>query len=173
MPRFALHTEVPVERSRAEIEGLLIKYGASEFHSGWMHNAAQVGFRIKDLYIRFVLPIPPLGDQKYKTKIVRRAHGRTEKKTLTEHEAFNAREQEVKSRWRALSLVVKAKLEAVECGISTLENEFLAFIVLPGVDFTIGDWMTSNAMPMIRGGQMPLQLSAPRVVESNDEVPTR
>ena len=78
------------------------------------------------------------------------------------------REQEIKSRWRALALVVKAKLEAVECGISTLENEFLAFIVLPGVDFTIGDWMKENAMPAIRSGNVPLQLSGPRVVTSNE-----
>lgn len=164
---FARNTEVPVERSRAEIEGLLVKYGASEFHSGWMVNAAQVGFRLKDLYIRFVLPIPTKGDPKFKSKTIRVA-GRQKLKHFTDAQAERLREQEVKSRWRALALVVKAKLEAVECGISTLENEFMAFIVLPGVDFTLGDWMTEHAMPAIRGGSMPLQLTGPRVVASND-----
>jgi hypothetical protein len=164
--QFARNTEVPVERSRAEIEGLLIKYGASEFHSGWMVNAAQVGFRLKDLYIRFVLPIPAKGDPKYKSRVVR-VGGRQKVKHFTEGQAERLREQEIKSRWRALALVVKAKLEAVECGISTLENEFLAFIVLPGVDFTIGDWMTENAMEAIRGGTVPLQLG-PRAVTNNE-----
>lgn len=37
-----------------------------------------------------------------------------------------------RQRWRALLLVVKAKLEAIEAGISTLEHEFLANVVLPG-----------------------------------------
>lgn len=167
MPRFAAKTAVPIERSRAEIERLLVKYGASEFHSGWMPRAAQVGFKLKDLYIRFVLPIPDKSDPKFKSKMVKRRYG-MDKKILTENQAAEACEQEIKSRWRALALVVKAKLEAVECGISTLEKEFLAFIMVPGVDFTIGDWMTENIMPAIRGGRMPLQLSGPRVVENND-----
>ena len=33
---------------------------------------------------------------------------------------------------RVLALVVKAKLEAVECGIATFEEEFYAHIVMPG-----------------------------------------
>ena len=42
--------------------------------------------------------------------------------------------------WRALNLVIKAKLEAVECGISVFEDEFMASIVLPSGD-TVGDFM--------------------------------
>jgi hypothetical protein len=38
-------------------------------------------------------------------------------------------EAATRQRWRALVLVIKAKLEAVEAGISTLESEFLANIV--------------------------------------------
>jgi hypothetical protein len=35
-------------------------------------------------------------------------------------------------RWRALLLIVKAKLEAVDSGIVTFEQEFLPHIVMPG-----------------------------------------
>lgn len=36
-----------------------------------------------------------------------------------------------RQRWRALLLVVKAKLEAIESGISTIEEDFLAWIMTP------------------------------------------
>ena len=39
-------------------------------------------------------------------------------------------EQTVKTRWRCLLLVVKAKIEAVECGIETFEEAFMPYIVL-------------------------------------------
>jgi hypothetical protein len=40
-------------------------------------------------------------------------------------------EQLQRARWRALLLVIKAKLEAVAAGIATFESEFLANVVLP------------------------------------------
>ena len=42
-----------------------------------------------------------------------------------------AYDQKVKSVWRAIVLITKAKLEAVEAGVTTLEHEFLANMVLP------------------------------------------
>ena len=51
-----------------------------------------------------------------------------------------AYDQACRQKLRALLLVVKAKLEAVAAGISTLETGFLANIVLPDNN-TAGDWM--------------------------------
>jgi hypothetical protein len=53
-------------------------------------------------------------------------------------------DQATRSAWRALLLVIKAKLEAVETGITTFEDEFLAHLVLPNGQ-TVGEW----AIPMI------------------------
>jgi hypothetical protein len=36
---YAVGTSVPVDRSKAEIERLLIRYGADHFASGWRGNA--------------------------------------------------------------------------------------------------------------------------------------
>jgi len=36
-------------------------------------------------------------------------------------------------------LVIKAKLEGVEAGITTIDDEFLAQILVPGTDQTVGD----------------------------------
>ena len=44
----------------------------------------------------------------------------------TDHVALGCRQ-----RWRALNLAIKAKLEAVESGIVTFDQEFLAHIVGP------------------------------------------
>lgn len=46
--------------------------------------------------------------------------------------------QAERQRWRALFLVIKAKLESVESRIATFEEEFLAHIVLPD-DRTVAD----------------------------------
>lgn len=151
--RYASETTVPVERSRAEIEGLLVRYGATEFHSGWTDGKAMIAFRLKDIFIRFILPIPDRSEKRFWWKTVR---GRQQKRS--ERQAEAAWEQECRQRWRALRLVVQAKLEAVECGISTLVNEFMAFIVLAN-STTLGDWVVETALPAIRAGQMPKMLT--------------
>lgn len=53
-------------------------------------------------------------------------------------------EKACRQRWRALALVIKAKLEAVESGISVFEDEFMANIVLPG-----GRTVSEEIRPMI------------------------
>lgn len=154
MGRYASETTVPVERSRAEIEECLRKYGATSFTSGWDETSALIAFRLKSLAIRFVLPIPKVTDEQFKRRKVR-----GNLRLATEAQRTKAHDQELRQRWRALLLVVKAKLEAVECGISTLEKEFMAFIVMPN-DESLGDWFVRTHLESIRGGHMPLALSA-------------
>jgi hypothetical protein len=69
-----------------------------------------------------------------------------------------------RSRWRALGLVIKAKLEAVESRISTVEQEFLAHIVLPE-GMTVSEWIEPQLMLAYERGQMPtspLMIAGPR-----------
>src|SRR6476661_5485114 len=40
---------------------------------------------------------------------------------------------------RALLLVIKAKLEAITAGIATVDEEFLAYIVIPGTTSTVSE----------------------------------
>jgi len=61
--------------------------------------------------------------------------------------------------WRALALVVKAKLEAVEVGISTFDEEFLSNIVLPD-NTTVGAHMIPQVERSYLDGSMPLMLPA-------------
>lgn len=151
--KFAAQTEVPVEKSRAEIEGTVRKYGASEFMSGWMSDKAIVGFKMREKLLRFVLPLPDPKDKKFTTYM----RGMN-KWTRSEEVAQGMWEQACRQRWRALLLAIKAKLEAVECGISTFESEFMAHIVLP-TGLTIGETVLPQLPEAFeRGGPMPLLL---------------
>lgn len=128
--RFAAQTSVPVEKSKAEIEAMLAKYGADSFASGWEGDVAQIAFRCRGRFVRFRLTLPSRTDERF-TIFIRKTKYTNSRYRRSDEEARRLWEQGCRQAWRALALVVKAKLEAVESGISTFEEEFLAHIVLP------------------------------------------
>ncbi len=149
--RYAESTSVPVERSKAEIERTLTRYGASQFMSGWdAGGKAILGFVLDGRMVQMNLQLPSIHDPKFH----RTPTGRTRKRNDAAERAW---EQECRSRWRALALVVKAKLEAVESGISTFETEFLAHIVLPDGK-TVGGWIAPQLDAAYGSGKMPGKL---------------
>jgi hypothetical protein len=68
--------------------------------------------------------------------------------------AETAYEQAVRQRWRALVLIVKAKLEAIEAGIGTIETEFLSSVMLPNGS-TVGEWVAPQLIAVYGRGEMP------------------
>lgn len=127
MTRYANKTEVSSEASRREIEQTLIRYGADAFSYGWQGDGlAMIRFRMANRQVCFLLPLPDRNSDDF---IAYSRSGRRVERTQVA--AAKQWEQACRQRWRALLLVIKAKLEAVECGISQLEDEFLANIVLP------------------------------------------
>ena len=120
--RYAQRTDVSSERSKAEIERLLTRYGATSFASGWQHDEAVIQFVMHERRIKFLLPLP----SKTAAEFTQSKRGRRDDAL-----AYKLWEQATRQRWRALALVVKAKLEAVEANIATFEEEFLAHIVMP------------------------------------------
>lgn len=133
MRRYAENTTVPVEKSKAEIEGLLHRYGASEFMTAWHRDGkAVIGFVMHDLMVRMTLKLPGPDEERFKKTPAGRRRRNAEDTT-------RAWEQECRSQWRSLALVVKAKLEAVESGISTFEREFLPDIVCDAKGRTLGE----------------------------------
>lgn len=135
--RYAQNTAVSSEKSKAEIERLLTRYGATAFISGWSGNQAAISFEMNQKRIKFLLPLPDKTSKEF-THTPGRGNRRSEA------DAYKAWEQSTRQRWRALALVVKAKLEAVESGITTFEDEFMAHIVMPD-----GKTVAEHAMPMI------------------------
>ena len=152
MNPYAQNTEVPVERSRAEIEKLLLRYGATDFMSGWSGRMAMIGFRARGRTIRFVLTMPEPGEKRF-------THTSARKTQRSPGQASAAWEQECRRGWRALALAIKAKLEAVQTGIATFEDEFLAYTVLPG-GRTVAEDIQPKITAAIAAGRLNVPLLA-------------
>ena len=146
--RYAENTTVPADRSRAEIERTLQRYGADGFMYGWEATRAVIQFSAHDRYIRFVIEMP---DREDFALTPARGNRRSEDAIQS---AF---EQASRQRWRALALVIKAKLEAVAANITTFESEFLAHILLPD-GTTVGDWVQPQVAAAYETGNMPKML---------------
>jgi hypothetical protein len=131
---YAAKTSVPVDRTRSEIERTLMRYGAKGFAYGMEPDRAMVGFQTADRRIRFALPL------------------------MRNRQTESEYDQMVRSRWRALLLSIKAKLEAVESGIETFDSAFMSHIVMPN-----GQTMAEHSLPYIQeaysSGKMPPLLS--------------
>ncbi|ALO46614.1 hypothetical protein [Pseudohongiella spirulinae] len=152
MAKFAESTSVSVEKSRAEIERTLGRYGASGFMYGWNAGSAVVAFEMSQRRVMFNLAMPNRADAEF----TRTPTG----KSRSPAQAEAAWEQAQRQRWRALALVIKAKLEAVESGITEFEDEFLAHIVLPNGE-TAGRWMRPQIARAYDSGDMPALLPSP------------
>lgn len=153
-PTYAADTSVPVEKSRAEIEGTLAKYGAARFGYMTDETQAMIGFVMNGKTVKFTLPLPNAAAEEFTVASYMRAGVR---RTGGRHPPEQARrlwEQACRSRWRSLNLCIKAKCEAVAAGITTFEEEFLAHIVLPG-GRTIGQKLLPQVEEMARTGQPP------------------
>ena len=150
MTEYAKNTSVSSEKSKAEIERTLRRYGADQFLSGWEANRAMVSFRMHGKHVRFVLTLPDMDSPIFK----RTPAGKSARAPEAQQKAW---EQACRQKWRALALVVKAKLEAVESKITTFEEEFLAHILLPDGK-TIGEFMVPQIKEVYKHGNMPVLL---------------
>lgn len=136
--RYAEGTTVAVGKTKDEIDRLLSKSGATQTVMGSDHTGERVlvGFSIAGRQYR----------RQASTKR-REKYGKT------------PREQLEREAWRALLLIVKAKLEVVASGYSTMEVEFLSDLVLPNGQ-TVADDVLPKIEAAYNSGTMPLLLPA-------------
>lgn len=152
MTRYAKGTTVTSAKTREEIERTLARYGADQFLYAWRDGDAVIGFRMNGRQIKFVLPLPSKSDPEFTQYM-----NGSVPYLRTESEAEKRYEQATRQRWRALGLIIKAKLEAIESGISIFEDEFMANVVLPD-GLTVGEWMRPQIEEVYRLGKMPPML---------------
>lgn len=163
--RYAEKTTVPVEKSRAEVEQILARYGASSFMYGWSGSQVAIAFVVsvdsgQQRQVRFELPLPDRNEHRF----THHARG-----VRTASAAEKEWEQSCRQRWRALTLVIKAKLEAIETGIASFEDEFLAYTVMPSGE-TVSEWLTpqmDDAYSDERVMPPPLRLMLPAAGETS------
>lgn len=147
---YAEGTKVSPESSQQEIAALVRRYGAEGFMSGWDSGVAVVMFRAHNRQVRFRLDLPTDWHTFRLTPT---------RMTRSDVAARAALEAEIRRRWRALALAIKAKLECVDTGISTFESEFAMNIVLPDGS-TVADHVLPAVAEVYATGRMPSSLLA-------------
>jgi hypothetical protein len=112
---------VAVHRSRYELERVLGRYGASDLAFVEVDANASIQFAMRGRYVQLALPLPDPSAARF-------THTPTGRpRTVAAQE--RAYEQALREHWRALLLAVRGKLQSVESGISTFEDEFAGFLV--------------------------------------------
>lgn len=137
---FAVGTTVPIEKTRAEIEKLVTRFGASEFGSMRTAELASIQFLVLGRRVRFTLTLP---NQDWARKKLAGGRRRTP--------VADAVDAEHRRRWRCLLLAIRAKLEVVESGIATFDEEFLAHVVMDDGKTVYEKilFMNENGRPML------------------------
>ncbi|WP_344299355.1 hypothetical protein [Sinomonas flava] len=101
--------------SQSEIEAVLLAAGAAGFRCVSQQGRAVLAFSSGGHRFRIVLPLPgpsaPGGLRPYRR---------------------SAPQEDARRRWRQLAQLIRAKVDAVEAGIASFDEEFLAYIVMPG-----------------------------------------
>jgi predicted DNA-binding protein (UPF0278 family) len=130
-------TTVAVERSQSELRKLLGKYGASRFAFGEERDAttgerhAAVTF-VRDSYaVRMRVPLKQVDERVVGQRYSR---ARTKTRDAIRDELY---EQEERRIWRVLAWNLKARMVAVEEGVETFEEAFLAHLVDPASGRTV------------------------------------
>lgn len=144
--KYAVTTTVPADKSRADIEKIVRKYGADMYGYATTEDKALITFRMRDRHLRFELSFPSEDDR----SVTHTEQG----KTRTATQANNARDQLVRQRWRALLILIQGKLEAVEVGIEVFDAAFMPNIVLPD-NSLVGDFMVPQIEAAYSEGAMP------------------
>ena len=161
MARFAEGTEVPVNKTRDELEALLAKHGAAQrmIVVDDAEGRVRVQFTMQSRMVRLDmwtrrddLPNPKERDHANKNPCPRGWNGWTEPRRREWLAGQNA--QFAREAWRRLLLITKAQLEIVADGSRSLEEVFMAHILLPDGG-TVGDRLKEQLAASYATGSMP------------------
>jgi len=139
---YATGTTVTVASSQMEIARTLERYKVHTYSFGARPGLAMVEFEIDGYPIRVAVPLP--------AKPVREKGPSPE--TGRTVNLWTRWEQDVKECWRALLLLIKANLEAVERGIVKVEEAFMAYLITND-GRTLGDVV----LPSFRENQLAIE----------------
>jgi hypothetical protein len=135
--RYAEGTKVGVDSSRGDITGILAKHGVVRM--GWTTDLAADTLVFE------------LGGGTYRLSMVKPDLAWAKKAYPNAYD-WNAKiEGEWRRRWRANVLLLKAKLEFIESGDTTLDRELLPYRVLKG-GRTVEETLLAGGLPMLTAG---------------------
>lgn len=158
--RYAQGTTVPIERSRVEVERILQAAGAIRTAIVRDGSDAEVGFELKGRCIKVPIHVPTI--EKIWDEAVKEEPWGWKSKSDSQRKRWCEERQieEQRRRWRVLVILLKAKLEAIADEASTIDQEFLYFVVVKGGG-TIGEHLEAQ-LEEIYSGQASPKLLGPR-----------
>lgn len=150
MAKFAQGTTVDVTKSQAEVQRMIRAHpDFKSFGTQDTADAAHIVFQLGFSVFRMTVPMPDPSDAEFWSTPSRRQR-------RSKDQAYKAYEAEYKRRWRALVLSIKAKLTAIDEGISTFEHEFLPHMVAANGQ-TVGDILRPRMIEAMKtDGQLML-----------------
>lgn len=128
--RFAEDTKVPVGQTQTEIKARLRAAGAVEIAIFERSTGDAVLFKLGTCAYRVTIPLDPKS----------RDPG-----------------QDTRRAWRLMGLLIKAKLEAIREGATTVEREFLADMMMRD-GHTVAEWALPQIEAAYAAGRMPTSL---------------
>jgi len=144
---FAKNTKVSMDSSRAELERLLRRAGATKTMTGWDGNTAFVAFVLEGVPIRQKVTMPS------RESFSKTGQGRDRRQEA----ALRAWEQGCRQRMREFVQLLKAKLIGVSIGLRTIEHEFFSDICLP-TGQTVFEQQAEELHTAMAAGRMPKML---------------
>lgn len=142
--RFAEGTKVSVESSRGEITGILAKHGVVRMAWATGPDGDHLQFELEGGQYRLDMTRPTAESLRE-----RDGHEYAYPQNIDWHAKAEA---EWRRRWRANVLLLKAKLEFIEGGDTTLDRELATFRVLKD-GRTLGEVMDSGGLPLLTAGK--------------------
>lgn len=150
---YAQNTKVDALNSQAEILRILHKNGVVEHAFG---NAigddglarSMVTFRNAGIAYRIAIIMPDEGHEAF-------THSETGRPRVASA-AENAWKQECRRRWRSMVLLIKAKLVAVDDGITEFEEEFMPYAVTDTGETIAERILPSMKATSLSGGPLAL-----------------
>jgi len=159
--RYAANTSVSVERSKSELDTLLGKAGAHQraMMNDELRGIAVVVFALGGRQVKLSMSFPTYASLRAQSEAEPPRGWRSWNATQRDKWLRAQVVQEERQRWRGLLLCVKAKLELIADGSSTLEREFLSDIMLPD-GRTVGETISPQIAEAYSTGHMPAMLPA-------------
>lgn len=118
MAKYAKNTTVTIAKTKIQIQDLLISWGIEEFFFGTSPRGDGIGFKYEGRVYKHNVLMPP------------------DKNIYSGRQS----EQKVRQRWRILYMSLKMKLEEIDGGGISFEDQFLAMMCLPDGS-TVGEFM--------------------------------
>jgi hypothetical protein len=147
--KYAADTEVSSERSQAEIKATLQRYGASKYAYYEDEGRAGISCEIQSRRLKFILLLPNRTSEEF--VYAGEGNRRKIRDVETQHRFW---EKACRQKWRALALIIKGKLEALESNIYTFDEVFMSDILLPDGK-TVGEHMKPQIEHAYLSGKMP------------------